>query len=139
MTYALLEKEIIGIYEREHPPEAAEMISLTAETNDHFMREDPDTRPRDESGLPGGIVFLNRDLPCILVPDLHARLDFFLSVLLRGDGNGANALKRLLENEVQIVCLGDGMHSEGRAYGRWNAAAREFLNNYSEHGNMDDE
>jgi hypothetical protein len=139
MTYTRLEKEIIDIYKRDHPPETADIIRMTTETNNHFMREDPETRPLDESGLPGGIIFLNRDMPCILVPDIHARLDFLLSVLLRRDDNGACALKGLYKDELQIVCLGDGMHSEGRAYERWNAAAEEFLNDYSKHGNMDDE
>ncbi len=139
MTYTCLEKELIHIYERDHTPGVAELGRLTAETNNLFMREDPDMRPRDSAGLPGGIICLNRDIPCILLPDIHARLDFLLSVLLARDDTGVNCLERLFGNEIQIVCLGDGMHSEGRAYERWNAAAREFFSNYRRHRNMDDE
>jgi hypothetical protein len=139
MTYTRLEKEIIDIYERDRPPEAADIIRLTEETNNNFMQEYPETRPQDETGLPGGMILLDRDLPSIIVPDIHARLDFLLSILLRSDDNGSNTLKGLYKNELQIVCLGDGMHSEGRAYERWNAASKEFLNDYREHGNMDDE
>lgn len=139
MTYTRLEKEIIDIYERDHPPEAADIIRLTEEANIAFMQEDPEKRPQDESGLPGGIIFLDRDIPSILVPDIHARMDLLLSVLLNRDDYGDNALKSLYKNELQIVCLGDGMHSEGRGYERWDAAYREFLNDYREHGNMDDE
>jgi hypothetical protein len=139
MTYAQLEAELIDIYERDIPPAPSDMTGLTAEANDRLMREDPELRPRDESGLPGGIIFLKHDMPSILVPDIHARLDFLLSVLLRRDDKGEPALKGLLDNELQIICLGDGMHSEGRAYKRWNAAAKEFFDGYRGHVNMDEE
>jgi hypothetical protein len=139
MTYTRLEKEIIDIYERARPPEAADFIRLTEEVNSIFLQEDPDMRPQDESEQPGGIIFLDRDIPCILVPDIHARLDFLLSVLLNEDDTGGSVLKSLYKNQMQVVCLGDGMHSEGRAYERWNAAYQEFLDDYLEHGNMDDE
>src|SRR4030042_3764703 len=134
MTYTRLEKEIIDIYERDHPPEGADIIRLTEEANIAFMQEDPEKRPQDESGLPGGIIFLDRDIPSILVPDIHARMDLLLSVLLNRDDYGDNALKSLYKNELQIVCLGDGMHSEGRGYERWDAAYREFLHDYRERG-----
>jgi hypothetical protein len=139
MTYTRLEKEIIDIFERDRPPEAADIIRLTGEANLMFSLEDPEMRPLDESGLPGGIVLLDRDMPSMIVPDIHARQDFLLSVLMNGDETGANALKRMYKNELQIVCLGDGMHSEGRAFERWDGAYQEFLNDYLEHGNMDDE
>ncbi|PKL35945.1 MAG: hypothetical protein CVV44_20750 [Spirochaetae bacterium HGW-Spirochaetae-1] len=139
MIYTRFEKELIDIYERDHPPDASHMIRLIEETNNQFTREDPLIRPRDNEGLPGGIIYLNRVLPSILVPDIHARMDFLLSVLLRRDDDGTSVLDRLFKNEIQLICLGDGMHSEGRAYDRWNAAVGEFVNNYREHRNMDDE
>ena len=37
--------------------------------------------PDDADGRPGGLVLLDRTLSTIVVPDLHARMDFFLSVL----------------------------------------------------------
>lgn len=139
MTYKQLEKELIAIFRRDNLPEADRMINLTAEVNGVLISEDPGLRPRDESDLPGGIIFLDRSLPAIIVPDIHARLDFVLSVLLQKCKDGGNALERLFRNELQIVCLGDGMHSEGRSIMRWKAASAEFFNNYSDHENMDDE
>ncbi|MBN1496522.1 MAG: metallophosphoesterase [Spirochaetes bacterium] len=139
MTYTSIRKQLIDIYNRSHAPEADDLAWLIAETNDRFMSEAPETRPRDEAGLPGGLICLNRELPCVIVPDIHARLDFIISVLLGEDDEGASALDRLCHGEVQILCLGDGMHSEGRASERWNAAAMEYFGHYREHLNMDEE
>ncbi len=36
----------------------------------------------------------------------------------------------LAEGRLQIVCLGDGVHSEGRAARRWRAALEEFQEEY---------
>jgi hypothetical protein len=101
--------------------------------------ENPLIRPRDSSGLPGGCLYLRHDLPTIIVPDLHARMDFFLSIMLREDFPGVTTLDRLEQGSVQVVCVGDGFHAERRAIARWFEAYEEYLGLYEEHRCMDEE
>ena len=101
--------------------------------------ESAQVRPPSRSGEPGGLILLREDLPTVLVPDLHARTEFLASVLgFRLDG-GARVLDRLLEGTIQVVCVGDGFHAEGRAVRRWQAALEEFKHGYRRHEAMDAE
>jgi hypothetical protein len=101
--------------------------------------EPEEVRPWDKHGLPGGLVILDPGLSTILVPDLHARMDLVLSVLAYRDQGGSPVLERLAAGELQIVCLGDGFHAEGRAVLRWQAALEEFKDGYRKHAHMDAE
>jgi hypothetical protein len=101
--------------------------------------EAEETRPRDSEGRPGGLVYLDKDLPTVLVPDLHARMELILSVLAMSDEQETTALERLASGRLQIVCLGDGFHAEGRAVRRWKAALEEFKGGYKKHAHMDEE
>lgn len=57
-----------------------------------------------------GIVEL-QDLPTIVIPDLHARRDFLLNVMKR-EIDGKTVYELLKEGKINVVCVGDGMHSE---------------------------
>jgi hypothetical protein len=57
---------------------------------------------------------------------------------LRPDG-GSRVLDRLAEGSIQVVCVGDGFHAEGRAAARWEEALEEFRNGYRRHEAMDAE
>jgi|GEM_PF-1494554 len=60
-----------------------------------------------------GIVGLkNRDVPTIVVSDLHARRDFLVNALSQKDEEGSTVLDLLKEGKINMICLGDGMHSE---------------------------
>jgi hypothetical protein len=48
-------------------------------------------------------------------------------------------LECLEAGELQVLCLGDGMHAEARAAARWKAAQREFVDGYRRHARMDEE
>ncbi|KPJ81225.1 MAG: hypothetical protein AMS17_19790, partial [Spirochaetes bacterium DG_61] len=72
------------------------------------------------------IVYLKEDIPIIIVPDLHARIDFLLTILLRKNENGLSTLQLLATDMLQIVCVGDGFHAEGRAAERWAGAYEEY-------------
>jgi hypothetical protein len=104
-----------------------------------LINEDEELRPYDSSGLPGGIVELHRDIPTIIVPDLHARMDFFLSTMHFEFPEGDSVIALLSRGEVQVVCVGDGFHAEGRAAQRWQLAYNEFKGNYKKRKNMDGE
>jgi hypothetical protein len=96
-------------------------------------------RPRDREGRPGGLLYLIPEIPTIVVPDLHARMELILSVLAGRDEAGEPALDRLAAGRLQILCLGDGFHAEGRAAARWQAALEEFKGGYRKHAHMDEE
>ncbi|MBI3925776.1 MAG: hypothetical protein HY319_09565 [Armatimonadetes bacterium] len=69
-----------------------------------------------------GIAELRSDRPCVVVPDLHARRDFLLRVL-EHRLEERSLLELLSVGRVNLLCLGDGMHSEERGRARWERAA----------------
>lgn len=88
--------------------------------------EDSSWRPESFSGQPGGLVDLVAQvlqLPTIIVPDLHARWRFFQRVLDYVPDHreywpqclgleGLSVLDLLGRGLVNLVCVGDGLHSE---------------------------
>lgn len=75
-----------------------QVIEITAE--DAF-------RPRDDRGLPGGLLQLPEAITPILVADLHARVDNLLTVLSQ------NAfLDGLEDGSACLIIIGDAVHSE---------------------------
>jgi hypothetical protein len=135
---ALAEK-LQQIYRRQGPPERESYLETLWSALEVLGTEPEAIRPADPEWRPGGLVLLDRGLPTIVVPDLHARMDFFLSVLAYEAEKGSTAIELLAEGRLQIVCLGDGVHSEGRAVRRWQTALEEFQEEYRVHDSMDEE
>jgi len=62
-----------------------------------------------------GLVELRRDLPTVVIPDLHGRRDYLDAVLRTRDPVSGSTYGQLLRRgQVQVVCLGDVMHTESR-------------------------
>ena len=95
-------------------------------------------RPRNAAGRGGGLIFLNREIPLIVVPDLHARKDFIHSLMTTEFGPGT-VLEALEERRLQILCVGDGFHSEKRGWKRWQNSLTEYTSGFRKHKNMDRE
>ncbi len=134
-----LRERLQDIYHRPIPPEPEAFGELVAKVNEALLEENPDQRPYDRRKRPGGLVQLHENTTTLIVPDLHARLDFFLSILLHRDRSGRSNLDKLATGEIQIVCVGDGVHAEGRAAKRWGQALDEFEDDFVIHPAMDDE
>ena len=134
-----LRGKLSEIYHGSGPPDAAFLGSTIAEALAVLQREPDTVRPADGTGRPGGLVFLDPRLPTIVVPDLHARRELFLSVMGYEAEPGVPVIEMLGAGQVQVVCLGDGIHAEGRAERRWRAAQAEFLDGWQAHLNMDEE
>jgi hypothetical protein len=79
------------------------------------------------------------DIPTIMVPDLHARMELVLTVLAQKDEQDVPVADRLAAGQLQILFLGDGFHAESRAVARWQAALEEFKGGYRKHSHMDAE
>ena len=135
---------VIEIFRRHGLPDPGEYQNLLEEVLITYSNENEMARPRDDKGVPGGLIYLH-EIPTIVVPDLHARMDFFLSILLhqtpqtKDRGLQGTILGALSRGEVQIVCVGDGFHSEARAAERWFLAYREFTSGFRSHVAMDAE
>jgi hypothetical protein len=134
-----LRDRLLGIFDRKTPPGAEPYMGVLSTASRALDEEDPFIRPRDSCGLPGGLVHLRRDLATVVVPDLHARADFFLSLMLMEDPRGLSTLARLEEESLQVVCVGDGFHAERRAAERWSRAYEEYVDLFDDHANMDEE
>jgi len=59
----------------------------------------------------GAIVELKKGIPTIIVPDLHGRREFLAKVLNK-EIDGKKVFDLLKAGRINIVCLGDGMHTE---------------------------
>ncbi|MBT9583946.1 metallophosphoesterase [bacterium] len=74
----------------------------------------------------GGAVELPAQLSTVILPDLHAQRDYLLAAL-EMPLQGSTVLALLQQGRVNLLCLGDGMHAEQRAQGRWLQAEQDFL------------
>lgn len=89
-------------------------------------RVNPGQRPRGKDGQPGGLVILPQDIPCLVIPDLHARPQMLQALLAsRLDERGSATIEDLLEEaRLSLLFLGDIPHAEGQA------AARRWMHAY---------
>ncbi len=134
-----LKAKIIEIFNRKGLPDNYQYIQLLKKTNAALDAEKVWIRPRDHRGRPGGIIYLKPGIPTIIVPDLHARVDFLVSILTYTDASGYSVLQKISFDQLQIICVGDGFHSEVNTADRWKAANLEFINGFKKHRNMDKE
>jgi hypothetical protein len=124
---------------RKSPPDPEEYRQIILGAIEVLKAENPDIRPPDSQGRSGGLVSLKPELPTIIVPDIHARMEFVYSVLAQRVGDGKTVAHRLDEGTAQIVCVGDGFHSEKKGAARWKKAYEEFQDGFRKHKAMDDE
>lgn len=103
-----------------------EKLESVLDTTIKILQTESSTyRPQADNGNPGGVILLNPELTTCIIPDLHGRQDFLLNIL---DYNykGKKILNHLQAGELQIVCVGDGMHGEARVAKRWRKAHLEY-------------
>ena len=97
------------------------------------------SRPAARNGLPGGLIRLSAGGYFVIIPDLHARMDFFLEVMKWSGFSGRSVLSDMIDGAAQVICVGDAFHSEARGRERWNSALAEWLGGYKKHKNIDQE
>ncbi len=137
--YNTLRSRLLEIYLRKQPPGPEDYLKILNNINSVLLNEDEQIRPHDSSGLPGGIVYLKKSIPTIIVPDIHARMDFFLNIIFWKDRDDETNLQKVASDKLQIICVGDGVHAEKRAAKRWAKAYKEFIDDYADHESMDEE
>jgi hypothetical protein len=130
---------LAGYYRSQGPPEGKSFGKTAHASLQVLLEEGESLRPRDAEGRPGGLLQLDRAIPVIIIPDLHGRMDFFLRVLACQADEATMAMHLLAQGRIQLLCLGDVMHSEGRAAARWQNAEEEFKGGFRSHTAMDAE
>lgn len=131
-------KNLHDIESDKNVPDPVEFVGVLKKVQ-QILGSEGSYRPDDNNGKPGGILYLDNELPVILVPDLHARRDFFLALMKFEYSYGQNVAEGLLSNDIQVVCVGDGVHAEIRAVDRWREAYSEFAGGFKKHKHMDEE
>jgi hypothetical protein len=134
-----VEERLCGILKRKTTPEEDSYLHKLNRVNFVLINEEYVVRPYDSAGLPGGIIELEKAIPTIIVPDLHARMDFFLSTMRYEPEEGSSVISLLSRGEIQVVCVGDGFHAEGRAAKRWQLAYNEYKGKFRKRKNMNEE
>ena len=119
-------------------PEQDALSEILTAAQGALDTEDPVIRPRDAAGRPGGLLLLRPGIPTVVVPDLHARTGYMTALTDLPIG-GVPLLDRLLAGEAQVVCVGDGFHSEARGAERWREAWNEYRGGFRKHSAMDEE
>ena len=74
----------------------------------------------------GGLVEVPGDVPTLILPDLHAQRAYLVTALSQKI-EGKTALDLLQQGKLNVLCLGDAMHSEQRGQMRWMQAERDYL------------
>ena len=122
----------------DYPPIAALTQSLISGIA-ALESESPAMRPTALSGKPGGLVRLKKGGYFIIVPDLHARMDFFAAAMNWNGFSGRSVLADMADGRAQVICVGDAFHSEARGRKRWQKAKTEWLSGFKQHKHMDKE
>ncbi len=132
-----IRESLSAIRSRRGLPARGEYFNLLERTITVLEHENPAMRPPDASGLSGGFLRLKADMPTLILPDLHARVDFFMNVMDSLLPSGQTVLEALSGDGIQLLCLGDGFHSEKRGQLRWLASFKEYAHGYTKHKSMD--
>lgn len=74
----------------------------------------------------GGLVQAPADVPTLILPDLHAQRDYLCAALSQKI-EGETAFELLKQGRLNVLCLGDAMHSEQRNQMRWLQAEQDYL------------
>lgn len=131
-----LKIKIVDNYLSNTLPDKRDFMRQLSSTNKILENENQKIRPVDKNRNSGGLINLKKDIPTIIVPDLHGRGDFLLNIIFSQQKGGKSIIEYLQDNEMQLVCIGDGMHAESRAIDRWKLAFDEFKIDYENSENM---
>lgn len=114
--------------------EHGEIFGIAEKMCDVLENEDSSYRPAAQDSKPGSLLdFHNIDIPVIVIPDLHARPYFLKNILnytLPQDFvfgmKEISVFEALQKNLVNLVFLGDALHTERTTKDRWFKIEEEF-------------
>ncbi len=120
-------------------PEPSLFLAIIQGAINTLDREDVQIRPIDSNGEPGGFLDLSQFSRSIILPDLHARREFLLSLISWKPYDDRVVLQLLEGDSFTLLCLGDGVHSEAQFASRWKEAYKEYIAGYKKHTAIDGE
>lgn len=121
-------EELNSILHNSSLPDYEMLCPLAEEYSDVLEKEITSYRVAADNGEAGSLLDLQADgLPLIVVPDLHARPYFLWNILnYKLEETGCTVFEALAGGKVNVVCVGDALHSERQTRTRWVFAEREM-------------
>jgi len=126
------------IIERTAIPEPGGYLEKVSRVIEILNEENKSIRPDAEDNSPGGIIHLYHDIPTIIIPDIHGRKQMIRG-LINLKTEEKSFFQLMEDKEIQVLCVGDGVHSELAGKERWQAALKEYEKGYRKHKYMDSE
>ncbi len=109
-------------------PSEEEILSVCENVREALENESESYRPRIDEGITGGLLdFTSEEKPVIVVPDIHARPELIYNLLSFTLPCGKKTIDALMQKEIFVICVGDIMHSEGRARQRWSQSYFNYI------------
>lgn len=113
-------------------PSHDELFSLLDQAVTVLENEDKEIRPKNDDGVPGGLIQLMDDKTSIIVPDIHARPAFVKNIMefevpheYIHSTSAQTVLHALEKNKLNVICAGDAFHTE-KTLARWHKIQKEF-------------
>src|SRR3989338_1964039 len=82
---AKMEQFVLDMVSRTELETKASMDESLNKAINALENEKTETRERGKDNKPGGIVELRKDIPTLIIPDLHARKDYLAKALMQRD------------------------------------------------------
>lgn len=119
--------EICSLLTLKELPSHDVIFDITEKVSDLLEKENTAYRPSADNHSPGGLIKLNNSsLLSIIVPDLHARPDFLHNILDFHLPDGSSVFHALWNKKLNVIFVGDILHSERNTRERWLKIADEF-------------
>ena len=133
-------RKIINALNSNTPPSYETFFSTLVSVTDILDNEITEYRQKNIQENAGSLLDFTKDknLPLIIIPDIHARTNFIKNILNYNITPELNFLKiskpisvyqALKKNKIRVICVGDAFHTEVNTIERWKNIQIEFSKN----------
>ena len=133
-------RKIINTLNSNTPPSYETFFSTLVTATEVLDNEITSYRHKNDQENAGSVLDFtqDKDLPLIIIPDIHARTDFIKNILnytITPELNFIKTAKQisvyqaLKKNKIRIICVGDALHTENNTIERWKNIQIEFSKN----------
>ena len=133
-------RKIINTLNSNTPPSYEAFFSTLVTATEVLDNEITSYRQKNDQENAGSVLDFtqDKDLPLIIIPDIHARTDFIKNILnytITPELNFIKTAKQisvyqaLKKNKIRIICVGDALHTEINTIERWKNIQIEFSKN----------
>ena len=133
-------RKIINTLNSNTPPSYEAFFSTLVTATEVLDNEITSYRQKNDQENAGSVLDFtqDKDLPLIIIPDIHARTNFIKNILnytITPELNFIKTAKQisvyqaLKKNKIRIICVGDALHTEINTIERWKNIQIEFSKN----------